>query len=80
MTLQELIQRLENTTFREKAIYDFSVINPGNWEAVVKWAANNGCVTTIQELKKYAEKNPGFFKRSGQQPNLGWNTSTLFEG
>jgi hypothetical protein len=75
--IQEFINALKEPTFRSQALYQFSLVKPGDWDAAAAWAQSFGYSFTGSELKQAASQYPGFFKDSGEVPGLGWNVSTL---
>lgn len=77
--INDLIQSLEDPSFRKTAGYKFSLIAAGDWQAAVEWASFNGFSVTVEELIQAAKTNPGFFAECGKKPNLGWNEATIYE-
>lgn len=72
--VRAFIEKLKDSDFRERLTPSLLQVNHGDWEAVVKIAADAGFHFTASELK--AGTPEGFFRGSGRYQDLGWHPST----
>lgn len=69
------IEKLKEESFFIDLLPFLAVVPDGDWDAVVRIAGEAGYEFTAEELKQVAPA--GFFKGAGQDPEQGWDRSTL---
>lgn len=75
--VQLFIEKLRDPAFREQVSYQFSLIEPGDWNAVALWITGAGFPCSRADIIQAAAANPGFFKGAGKEPQHGWHPKTL---
>ena len=69
------VEKLKEESFRNQLLPSLVAVPPGDWDAVVRIAKAAGYDFTKEEFKQAVP--PGFFKGAGQNPDEGWDRSTL---
>ena len=72
---QAFIEKLKEEPFRNQLQSSLLSVPEGDWDAVVRIAQAAGYDFTEEEFKQAVP--PGFFKGTGENPDQGWDRSTL---
>lgn len=76
--LELFIEALKDENYWEKVGKGFSLLEPGDWNAVVNWGTDCGYDFNLKDLLEFAENHPEIFNGVPKaSPAAKWNLETL---
>lgn len=73
------VEKLKDDAFRAQLAPELLAVPEGDWMAVSQVAGQHGFQFSDDEIKSQMAQYWGFFKGAGQDPEAGWETSTLLK-